>query len=132
MSKITSYKLASIIAKILDNKFAKDIVILDISNASVLADFFVICSAETTTQVKAMTEAVREKIKKIIDRIPAGEDYDLKNRWNLIDYGDVIVHILHKEERKFYAIEKFWSHACIIEEDDWRKESSDLELNFCD
>lgn len=128
LSEITSYKLASVIAKLAENKFASDIVILDISNVSVLADYFVICSADTTTQVKAITENTREEIKRIFERIPAKNDFDKKNRWNLIDYGDVIVHILHREEREFYAIEKFWNHACMISKEDWEKESSDIEL----
>ena len=45
----------------------------------------------------------------------------MKNRWNLLDYGDVVVHILHKEERETYAIEKFWNHAYSIQEDEWRE-----------
>lgn len=48
---------------------------------------------------------------------------DAKNRWNLLDYGDVIVHILHKEERETYAIEKFWNHAFSISENEWREAS---------
>ncbi len=44
-----------------------------------------------------------------------------KNRWNLLDYGDVVVHILHKDERETYAIEKFWNHAYSILEDEWRE-----------
>ena len=53
---------------------------------------------------------------------------DLKNRWNLLDYGDVIVHILHKEERETYAIEKFWSNAFSISEDEWKKISEEYGL----
>ncbi len=105
MAEISSYKLASVIARILDDKLAKDIAILNISNVSVLADYFVICSADTNTQVKALTGYVRDRVKHLFERIPAGEENDLKNRWNLLDYGDVIVHILHREERETYAIE---------------------------
>jgi len=123
LTEISSYKLACEIAKILNDKLAKDITILNISNVSILADYFVICSAETNTQVRALTENVRDRIKQTYDRIPAGEEQDIRNRWNLIDYGDVIVHILHKEERQFYAIEKFWSHACTIDKEEWIKET---------
>ena len=123
LAQISSYKLASVIARILDDKLAKDIAILNISNVSVLADYFVICSADTNTQVKALTGYIRDRIKHLFDRIPSGEENDLKNRWNLLDYGDVIVHILHREERETYAIEKFWSHAHKIERQDWEAES---------
>lgn len=106
-----------------DDKQAKDITILDISNVSVLADYFVICSAETPTQVRALTSFLRDQVKELYHRSPAGQENDQKNRWNLLDYGDVIIHILHREEREFYAIEKFWNHACTISEENWMKES---------
>ena len=125
MEEITSYKLASVVARILDDKLAKDITILNISNVSVLADYFVICSADTNTQVKSLTGYVRDRVKHLFERIPCGEENDLKNRWNLLDYGDVIVHVLHREERETYAIEKFWSHAHKIEREDWEAESKD-------
>lgn len=125
MEEITSYKLASVVARILDDKLAKDITILNISNVSVLADYFVICSADTNTQVKALTGYVRDRVKHLFNRIPCGEENDMKNRWNLLDYGDVIVHVLHREERETYAIEKFWSHAHKVEREDWEAESKD-------
>lgn len=126
MTDVNSYKFASIVARILDDKLGKDITILNIGNVSVLADYFVICSAETPTQVKGLTGYVREKIKHHFERLPHGEETDLKNRWNLIDYSDVIVHILHKEERDTYAIEKFWSHAHKVERADWEEESKEF------
>ena len=48
---------------------------------------------------------------------------DVKNRWNLVDYGDVVVHVLHREERESYAIEKFWNHAFTVDEEKWLEES---------
>lgn len=128
MEELSLYKFASILARILDDKLAKDITILNISNVSMLADYFVICSADTNTQVKALTENVRERVKHLFGRIPAGEENDLKNRWNLLDYGDVIVHVLHKEERETYAIEKFWSHAFKVERNDWEEESKEYSI----
>jgi len=127
LTEINSNKFASVIARMMDNKLAKDIVILDISNVSIMADYFVICSAETTTQVRALSSSIREKVKELFGRIPAGDESDARNRWNLLDYGDVIVHVLHREEREFYAIEKFWSHACTIDEETWMKESEDMK-----
>lgn len=128
MEEITSYKLASVIARALDDKQAKDISILNIANVSVLADYFVICSGDTNTQVKALTNQVRESIKKFFGRIPVGEENDLKNRWNLLDYGDVVVHVLHREERETYAIEKFWNHALRLNKEDWEEESKEYSI----
>ena len=123
--EITSYKLACVIARILDEKLGKDITILNISNVSSFADYFVICSAEASTQVKAMTEAVKMKLKEFFSRQPSRIENDQRNRWNLLDYSDVVVHILHREERETYAIEKFWNHAFSISSDEWMKESEE-------
>ncbi len=122
---ITSDKFACILARILDDKLAKNIAVLNISQVSSLADYFVICSADSTTQVKALTSNVKEKIKNFFQRFPNGEENDLKNRWNLLDYGDVVVHILQKEERETYAIEKFWNHAFRVEEEIWKENSKE-------
>lgn len=121
--EITSYKFACIVARFLDEKIASNISILNISNVSSFADYFVICSAQTSTQVKALTENLSEKVKSTFARLPLGKENDVKNRWNLIDYGDVVVHILHQDERSAYAIEKFWNHAYSIPQETWLKES---------
>lgn len=120
---MTSDKFACIVARILDDKLAKNISVLNISQVSSLADYFVICSADSTTQVKALTGNVKEKIKNLFQRFPNGEENDLKNRWNLLDYGDVVVHILQRDERETYAIEKFWNHAFSVSEEKWKEES---------
>ncbi len=123
MEDISAYKLACTIARTLDNKKGGDIKILNIANVSVLADYFVICSGDSTTQVKALSEYVKVNMKDLFQRTPCGNERDDKNRWNLLDYGDVVVHVLHREERETYAIEKFWNHAFTVEEEKWMAES---------
>ena len=121
-----SLKLASVIARVLDDNLAKDIVILDISNISVLGDYFVIASADSPNQVRALINYVRENIKKNMNINVSKDESDKKNRWNLLDYGDVIVHILHNEERELYAIEKFWNHALKIDREVWLENSKEF------
>ena len=123
--ELTSYKFACVIARILDEKIASNISILNISNVSSFADYFVIASAQTSTQVKALTENLADKVKQTFARLPHGKENDAKNRWNLIDYGDVVVHILHQDDRDAYAIEKFWNHAFSIPQETWLKESEE-------
>jgi len=125
MTEVESQKLACVIARVMDDKLASNISILNISNVSSIGDYFVIASADSPTQVKALMMHVKEMIKKYFERKPVRMENDVKNRWNLLDYGDVIVHILHKDERETYAIEKFWSHAFSISEDIWMKESEE-------
>ena len=86
-----------------------------------LADYFVIVTGDSTPQVKALMETVKDKVKTEFSRLPLRQENDAKNRWNLLDYGDVVVHILHRDERETYAIEKFWNHAYSVQEDEWRE-----------
>lgn len=120
-----SKELACIIAGALDDKQGKNIIILNISNVSSLADYFVIATGESTPQVKALTEYTKERIKTVFSRHALRTENDAKNRWNLLDYGDVIVHILYRDERETYAIEKFWSNAFRIGEDEWHEIAKD-------
>ena len=125
--ELDSKLLASVIARALDEKLGKDITILNISNVSSLEDYFVIVTGDSTPQVKALMNNTKERIKELFSRSPVRFENDAKNRWNLLDYGDVVVHILHKEERQTYAIEKFWSNAFSIPEDEWKKLSEEYK-----
>lgn len=125
--ELDSKLLASVITRALDEKLGKDITILNISNVSSLADYFVIVTGDSTPQVKALMNNTKERIKELFSRSPVRFENDAKNRWNLLDYGDVVVHILHKEERQTYAIEKFWSNAFSIPEDEWKKLSEEYK-----
>ena len=122
---IDSKKFACVVARILDDKLGKNITILNISNVSSLADYFVIVTGDSTPQVKALMDNTKERVKEIFSRVPLRVENDAKNRWNLLDYGDVIVHILHKDERETYAIEKFWSNAFSIPESEWKEVSEE-------
>ena len=124
MAEIDSKKLACVIARTLDEKLGKEITILNISNVSSLADYFVIVTGDSTPQVKALMNNTKERIKELFSRSPVRMENDIKNRWN---YGDVVVHILHKEERETYAIEKFWSHAFSIPENEWKAVSEEYK-----
>ena len=126
MAEIDSKKLACVIARTLDEKLGKEITILNISNVSSLADYFVIVTGDSTPQVKALMNNTKERIKELFARSPVRMENDIKNRWNLLDYGDVVVHILHKEERETYAIEKFWNHALVIKQEEWQETAKEF------
>ncbi len=122
MSELSSYQTACILAGLMDEKKAKDIVILDIGRVSIMADYFVICSTDTSTQLRALSDVITLELKKKFERTPRSEQRDKSGRWYLLDYGDVVVHLLHKEAREYYAIEKFWSHAFVIDREKWLEE----------
>ena len=126
-NELDTKTLACVVARALDEKLGKDITILNISNVSSLADYFVIVTGDSTPQVKALMNNTKERIKDLFSRSPVRMENDNKNRWNLRDYGDVVVHILHKEERQTYAIEKFWSNAFSIPEEEWKEISEEYK-----
>ena len=77
------------------------------------------------TLQQASIEKLTNKIKTTFSRLPIGRENDIKNRWNLVDYGDVVVHILHQDDRDAYAIEKFWNHSYSIPQKTWLEESEE-------
>lgn len=125
---INSEKFAATIARILDDNKARDVVVLNVSNVCSLSDFFIIASGTSTTQVRGLTQNLRKKIKDIFKRIPLGDETEKQNRWNLLDYGDVVVHIMHEEQRETYKIEKFWSHALILDREKWEEMSREYSI----
>lgn len=106
-NKEQAHELAQKIAKILDEKKARDIVIIDIGNKSVIADYFVIASGKSTTAVKSLTDNVDEKLSK--EGIePIRRDGFSEAKWIAVDYGSVIVHVFHEETREYYHLERLW------------------------
>lgn len=92
------------------DKKAKDIVILDMRGISMVTDHFVICSANSTTQVQAIADNVEEQLKKAGVAPLAKEGYR-EARWILLDYGTCVVHIFVEEDRQFYNLERLWGEA---------------------
>jgi len=103
-----------IIAKALDDKRAENIDILDISKLTSLGDYFVICSCGSDVQVKACADEVESKAKEN-GFMPLHIEGYRGGSWVLIDFGDIIVHIMDKETREFYSLEKLWDDAQKLE-----------------
>ena len=98
-------------------KKALDVTILDLSGLTVIADYFVICSGESTTQVKAVAAFIEEELAKKRKK-PLGVEGSSYSHWILLDYGDVVIHVFEKETRAYYNLEKLWMDAKIIEIDE--------------
>jgi len=96
------------------DKKAKDVLILELKDLSIMSDYFVICSGESTTHVRSIVDNIEKQLgQKNIK--PAGvEGYKL-SQWVLMDYSDVIVHVFEEETRAFYELEKLWLDAPTIE-----------------
>lgn len=108
-------------------KKAKETVILELAGLTILADYFVICSGESTTQVRAVAEYIEAEFQNKSMRPLAIEGLSYAH-WVLIDYGDVIVHVFEDETRNYYELEKLWLDAprVIIEEQDGAHRKRDM------
>ena len=93
------------------DKKAGDIVVLDLRGISTFTDYFVICSATSEPQLKAISGSIREQVREQFGRKPLSEDGHPVSQWIILDYGDVIVHLFQGEKREFYALENLWSDA---------------------
>ena len=102
------------IAQALYDKKAKDIVALDISEVTSLGNYFIICSCSSAAQLRACTDEVEEKMEEIGINPSHKEGYN-GGTWILMDYSDIIVHIMHDETREFYTLEHLWADAKEIE-----------------
>ena len=105
-----SEALAKKIMTILEEKKATDILALDISEISTLADYFILASAENVRQLDALEDAVEENI-----RLEVNKEGESSSGWILMDYRDIVVHLFTKEQRAFYDLEKIWSDAKRME-----------------
>ena len=111
---MTAKTLAKKIARLALTKKAHAVTIMDLRTLTDMADFFVVCSADSDVQVKAVADAIAEGTEKLGVN-PWHQEGLTHRQWVLLDYVDVVVHIFHKEMRRFYAIEKLWGDAKIEE-----------------
>lgn len=107
MSTLTSENLAKRIAEILDSKKGRDIQTINIEKKTIIADYFVICSGTSTTQVKGLADEVAFQLKQQGREPARTEGYD-SGSWILLDYLDVVVHVFLQSEREFYSLDKLW------------------------
>lgn len=106
--------LLEIAYKAADDKRAEDIVVLNMKGVSLLADYFVICHANSDRQVQAIAKEMADQASKAGYEVKRLEGFD-SARWVLVDMGDVVAHVFHKDERAFYNLERLWGDAPIIE-----------------
>ncbi len=109
--------LASLIAKLSLEKKAQDVVILNLMELTTITDYFVICSAGSDVQVKAITDFITEQLKAQNIKVWHTEGYS-SLKWVLLDLVDVVIHIFQPETRQYYNLEKLWGDAEIISVED--------------
>ncbi len=109
-------KLYKSVIKAIKQKKGEQIISLDLRKIpEAVADFFIICQATSTTQVKAIADAVEDLVKKECGELPYKHEGQQALQWVLIDYVNLVVHVMQPEARKFYKIEEMWSDAVLTE-----------------
>ena len=105
---MTSEELKNKIVDILNERKVDDMVVLNVSKQTEIADYMVILTGKTNTNVKSLAELVDVKLKQE-GIMTLRKDGETEGRWIVLDYGDVLVHIFNKETRGYYQLEKLWS-----------------------
>jgi ribosome-associated protein len=95
------------------DKLADDVIAVDVSDQLVITDAFVLCSGSNDRQVRAIVDAVEEKLRDLGAK-PARREGEREGRWVLLDYVDIIVHVQHAEDRVYYALERLWRDCPTI------------------
>ncbi|MFV1995185.1 MAG: ribosome silencing factor [Verrucomicrobiales bacterium] len=103
--------MAEACARRAEEKQAEDIVILDLRGLSSIADYFVICSGSSLPHLKAIRSQICEKLRDEHQERPRSTEGQPESRWVVLDFGNVIVHVFHRETRAFYTLEDLWSDA---------------------
>ncbi|MBX2947220.1 MAG: ribosome silencing factor [Cyclobacteriaceae bacterium] len=113
---VSSEKLCDAIVKGMQEKKALDILVLDLRKIkNAVADFFVICSGGSDKQLDAIADSIDEEVYKALEENPWHVEGKNNKEWVLLDYFDVVAHIFRKDKREFFALEKLWGDAEIIE-----------------
>lgn len=107
-------ELAAAAAFAAADKLASDVVALDVSDQLVITDVFLLASAPNDRQVRAIVDAVEERLHGLGAK-PVRREGEREGRWVLIDFGDLVVHVQHAEEREYYALERLWRDCPVLE-----------------
>ena len=112
-------KIYKAIIKAIQEKKGENIVSLDLRKIpEAVADFFIICEANNQPQIRAISDSVEEEVKKSSGELPYRHEGKQNLHWVLIDYVNIVVHIMQPENRKFYKLEEMWSDASLEEHND--------------
>lgn len=114
---MVSKEMAKLAVKALEDKKGEEIRVIDISEVSVLADYFIIANGSNRSQVQALSDNVAETLGRAGVHTKQVEGYESAN-WILLDFGDIIVHVFDKENRLFYDLERIWRDGVVMEPDE--------------
>lgn len=100
--------------KAADDKKAEDIIVMNMKGISLVADYFIICHGNSDKQVQAIAREMKEQVEKLGVNVRRMEGYD-EAKWVLVDLGEVVAHVFHKDERGYYNLERLWGDAPLVD-----------------
>ena len=106
--QVQSKELALAAARALDDKKGVKILVLDVQHLTIIADYFVIASGRSANQVRALIDEVDDKLSELGEN-PRRREGTNEGRWAVLDYGNVLVHVFHEQEREYYNLERLWT-----------------------
>ncbi|NMB98018.1 MAG: ribosome silencing factor [Clostridiaceae bacterium] len=109
---MNSAEFSDKISQILLDKKARDVDIVRVENLTILADFFILCTGTSTTHIRTLADEIIKSLREEGIECHHVEGYE-SSKWVLLDYGSVVIHIFHEEERKYYNLERLWSEGAI-------------------
>lgn len=112
---VETKKLLDVISEALLSKKANDITLLDVSELTTLTDYFVVCHGNSDTQIKAIADAVEEDVQKHTSEKAWRKEGLSARTWIILDFVNVVVHVMNKEKRDYYGIEKMWNDAKVTQ-----------------
>jgi ribosome-associated protein len=101
-------------ARAASDKLAQHLMAFDVSDQLAITDAFLLASATNDRQVRAIVDEIEDRLRELGEK-PIRREGERDGRWVLIDYGDVVVHVQHEEERQFYALERLWRDCPLID-----------------
>jgi ribosome-associated protein len=114
VGNLDSKNLSDLIVKGMQEKKAQEVTVLDLRSVkNAVADFFVLCTGNSDTQIDAISESIEEEVYKSSKQNPWKREGKNNKEWILIDYANVVAHIFKKDKRQFYALEELWGDAKI-------------------
>ncbi|MBQ8935028.1 MAG: ribosome silencing factor [Oscillospiraceae bacterium] len=125
--------LAEEIVKALDSKRAKEIEVLKVGDITILADYFILCTATSTTQIRTLADLCEETVEKLGEELHHREG-ERESGWVLLDFSTVVVHIFLPEQREFYGLDRLWRDGELVDisgllEDAREQRKQELENN---
>lgn len=112
-TQLPARDLAALVVEAMQSKKAVDVAVIDVRDVSGVTDFFVVCTGESSIQVKAIADAVREHVRDEADERPWKREGTQHNQWVLLDYVDVVAHVFDRERRAYYDLERLWGDAPV-------------------